>query len=71
MWHFDFLERLDGVESFQADHGIAFKSGLATQAKGLRVTGKLDLDTRLLYVDAIEPAEGLLDGSPGLPSTAA
>ena len=41
MWHFDFLERLDGVESFRADHGIAFKGGLATQAKGLRVTGKL------------------------------
>jgi 5-methyltetrahydropteroyltriglutamate--homocysteine methyltransferase len=41
MWHFDFLERLDGVESFRAEHGIEFKGGLATQAKGLRVTGKL------------------------------
>lgn len=41
MWHFDFLERLDGVEAFQADHGIAFKGGLATQAKGLRVIAKL------------------------------
>jgi len=41
MWHFDFLERLDGVESFRAEHGIAFKGGLATQAKGLRVTGRL------------------------------
>jgi len=41
MWHFDFLERLDGVESFRAEHGIAFKGGLATEAKGLRVTGKL------------------------------
>ena len=41
MWHFDFLEHLDGVESFHADHGIAFKGGIETQAKGLRVTGKV------------------------------
>src|SRR3954463_12674480 len=41
MWHFDFLERLDGVESFKAEHGIQFKGGIETQAKGLRVVGKL------------------------------
>jgi 5-methyltetrahydropteroyltriglutamate--homocysteine methyltransferase len=41
MWHFDFLEQLDGVESFHAAHGIAFKGGIETQAKGLRVTGKV------------------------------
>ncbi|MEO8559716.1 MAG: 5-methyltetrahydropteroyltriglutamate--homocysteine S-methyltransferase [Rhodospirillales bacterium] len=41
MWHFDFLEQLDGVESFHSDHGIQFKGGIETQAKGLRVTGKL------------------------------
>jgi 5-methyltetrahydropteroyltriglutamate--homocysteine methyltransferase len=41
MWHFDFLERLDGVESFAAEHGIAFKGNLQTKAKGLRVKGKL------------------------------
>jgi len=41
MWHFDFLEKLDGVESFRADHGIAFKGGIETQAKGLRVTAKI------------------------------
>jgi 5-methyltetrahydropteroyltriglutamate--homocysteine methyltransferase len=41
MWHFDFLEHLDGVESYRAEHGIAFKGGIETQAKGLRVTGKL------------------------------
>ncbi|MEO8592867.1 MAG: 5-methyltetrahydropteroyltriglutamate--homocysteine S-methyltransferase [Candidatus Solibacter sp.] len=41
MWHFDFLEWLDGVESFHSDHGIAFKGGIETQAKGLRVVGKL------------------------------
>jgi 5-methyltetrahydropteroyltriglutamate--homocysteine methyltransferase len=45
MWHFDFLEHLDGVESFRADHGIAFQGGLETQAKGLRVTGKLGFST--------------------------
>ena len=41
MWHFDFLEHLDGVESFRSDHGIAFKGGIETQAKGLRVVGKV------------------------------
>ncbi|HEY2017656.1 MAG TPA: 5-methyltetrahydropteroyltriglutamate--homocysteine S-methyltransferase [Bryobacteraceae bacterium] len=41
MWHFDFLEGLDGVESFRAEHGIAFKGGIETQPKGLRVIGKL------------------------------
>ena len=45
MWHFDFLERLDGVESFHADHGIAFKGGIETKAIGLRVTGKLGFST--------------------------
>jgi len=45
MWHFDFLERLDGAESFHADHGIAFKGGLETPAKGLRVVGKLGFST--------------------------
>jgi 5-methyltetrahydropteroyltriglutamate--homocysteine methyltransferase len=41
MWHFDFLEKLDGVESFASDHGIAFRGGIETKARGLRVTGKL------------------------------
>jgi 5-methyltetrahydropteroyltriglutamate--homocysteine methyltransferase len=41
MWHFDFLEQLDGVESFRAAHGIAFQGGIETQAKGLRVTGPI------------------------------
>ena len=41
MWHFDFLQELDGVEGFQAEHGIQFKGGIETKPKGLRVTGKL------------------------------
>jgi 5-methyltetrahydropteroyltriglutamate--homocysteine methyltransferase len=45
MWHFDFLEHLDGVESFRADHGIAFQGGIETRAKGLRVTGKVGFST--------------------------
>jgi 5-methyltetrahydropteroyltriglutamate--homocysteine methyltransferase len=40
MWHFDFLERLDGCEPYTAEHGIAFK-GIATKAKGVRVVGKV------------------------------
>ena len=50
MWHFDFLEHLDGVESFRAEHGIAFKGSIETQAKGLRVTGKVGFSTHpMLY----------------------
>jgi 5-methyltetrahydropteroyltriglutamate--homocysteine methyltransferase len=40
MWHFDFLERLDGCEPFTPEQGIAFK-GVATKAKGVRVVSKL------------------------------
>jgi len=40
MWHFDFLERLDGCEPYTPATGIAFK-GTATKAKGVRVVGKL------------------------------
>ena len=40
MWHFDFLERLDGCEPYEPETGIAFK-GTVTKAKGVRVTGKL------------------------------
>jgi 5-methyltetrahydropteroyltriglutamate--homocysteine methyltransferase len=40
MWHFDFLERLDGCEPFTPATGIAFK-GAVTKAKGVRVVGKV------------------------------
>src|SRR5262245_49000709 len=40
-WHFDFFEGLNGVEIYRAEQGIQFK-GIQTQAKALRVTGKLD-----------------------------
>jgi len=39
-WHLDFLEELDGVERYDAGHGIQFKGG-QTKAWGLRVHGKL------------------------------
>ncbi|OPG15283.1 5-methyltetrahydropteroyltriglutamate--homocysteine S-methyltransferase [Ferroacidibacillus organovorans] len=39
-WHFDFLEGLDGVEPFEADHGIQFHQ-VQTGSRGIRVTGKL------------------------------
>jgi 5-methyltetrahydropteroyltriglutamate--homocysteine methyltransferase len=45
MWHFDFLEKLDGVESFRTEHGIPFHGGIETEAKGLRVTGKIGFST--------------------------
>jgi methionine synthase II (cobalamin-independent) len=40
MWHFDFLERLEGCEPYTPESGIAFK-GTATKPKGVRVVGKV------------------------------
>jgi 5-methyltetrahydropteroyltriglutamate--homocysteine methyltransferase len=41
MWHYEFLERLDGVESFATPHGIKFHGGIETKAEGLRITGPI------------------------------
>ena len=43
-WHLDFMEGLDGVESYQAEQGIVFKGGV-TKPVGLRVTGKIGVST--------------------------
>jgi len=40
-WHFDFFDGLKGAEIYKAEQGIQFKATV-TQAKGLRITGKLD-----------------------------
>ncbi|MBZ5609444.1 MAG: 5-methyltetrahydropteroyltriglutamate--homocysteine S-methyltransferase [Acidobacteriia bacterium] len=50
-WHFDFLEGLDGVESFEAPQGIQFKGGGQTKPKGLRVTGKIGAPARHPMLD--------------------
>jgi 5-methyltetrahydropteroyltriglutamate--homocysteine methyltransferase len=39
-WHYDFLEGLDGVESYLAEKGIAFK-GATLRPKFLRLKGKV------------------------------
>jgi 5-methyltetrahydropteroyltriglutamate--homocysteine methyltransferase len=39
-WHFDFYAGLDGVELYEADHGIQF-AGVATKSQGLRIVGKV------------------------------
>ncbi|TMJ54734.1 MAG: 5-methyltetrahydropteroyltriglutamate--homocysteine S-methyltransferase [Alphaproteobacteria bacterium] len=39
-WHFDFLEKLDGVEGFSPEHGIQFH-GVETKPKAVRVVGKI------------------------------
>jgi len=39
-WHFDFLEGLDGVEGYEAEHGIQF-AGVETKHRGVKVTGKV------------------------------
>ena len=44
-WHFDFLEALDGVESYETGQGIQFKGG-QTKPKGLRVVSKIAAPAR-------------------------
>src|SRR4030081_3256988 len=39
-WHFDFFGMLDGVEIYEADHGIQFQ-GVQTKAQSIRVTGRI------------------------------
>src|ERR1700730_14892845 len=39
-WHFDFFGMLDGVEVYEADHGIQFQ-GMETKAQSIRVTGRI------------------------------
>ena len=39
-WHLDFMERLDGAESYSTESGIAFR-GTQTKPRGVRVVGRL------------------------------
>jgi 5-methyltetrahydropteroyltriglutamate--homocysteine methyltransferase len=39
-WHFDFYGMLDGVETYELDHGIKFQ-GIETKPLSIRVTGKI------------------------------
>jgi methionine synthase II (cobalamin-independent) len=39
-WHLDFLEQLDGVESYPAEQTLLFQDGTA-RIKGIKVTGKI------------------------------
>jgi len=49
-WHFDFLEKLVGVESFIADSGIQFHQK-QTKSRGIKVTGKLDFGQHPMLED--------------------
>ncbi len=40
-WHFDFYARLDGVELYEASHGIQF-AGVVTKSQSLRVVDRVD-----------------------------
>ncbi len=39
-WHFDFFGMLEGVEVYEADHGIQFQ-GVQTKPKSIRVSGRI------------------------------
>lgn len=42
-WHFDFFEGLNGVEPYEADHGIQF-NGIQTKSRAIKVTGKVSFN---------------------------
>ena len=50
-WHFDFLEALEGVESYESQQGIQFKGGGQTKPRALRVTGKIRAPERHPMLD--------------------
>ncbi|MBY7145024.1 5-methyltetrahydropteroyltriglutamate--homocysteine S-methyltransferase [Virgibacillus sp. NKC19-3] len=49
-WHFDFLEKLTGVEGFEADTGLKF-DGIETTARGIRVIGNVDFNEDHPFLD--------------------
>lgn len=49
-WHFDFLERLSGVEGYEAEQGIQFQ-GRATKARSVRVIDRLGFDAQHPMLD--------------------
>lgn len=42
-WHFDFFEGLNGVEPYEAEHGIQF-NGIQTKSRGIKVTSKVSFN---------------------------
>jgi len=54
-WHLDFLEGLDGVEGYQAAHGIAFQGG-ETKPRAVRAAGKKIIQYHGV-ADAVIPAQ--------------
>lgn len=42
-WHFDFFEGLNGVEPFEADHGIQF-NGIQTKSRAIKVVSKVSFN---------------------------
>jgi len=40
-WHFDFYAGLDGVELYEAPHGIQF-AGVTTKSESIRIVGRVD-----------------------------
>ncbi len=56
-WHFDFLEALEGVESYEPARGIQFKGG-QTKPRGLRVTAKIGAPARHPMLDHFEFLKG-------------
>lgn len=49
-WHFDFFEGLNGVEPFEADHGIQF-NGIQTKSRAIKVTGKVSFNAQHPMLD--------------------
>jgi 5-methyltetrahydropteroyltriglutamate--homocysteine methyltransferase len=49
-WHYDFLERLDGVEGIWLDQGVQFK-GAQLKPKHMRVVGKVGFSGHHPFID--------------------
>ncbi|WP_409310114.1 cobalamin-independent methionine synthase II family protein [Pectobacterium sp. B1J-3] len=49
-WHFDFFAELNGVERYEAEHGIQF-NGIQTKSHGIRVTDKVSFNRQHPMLD--------------------
>lgn len=61
-WHFDFFERLGGVEGYEAAGGIRFQ-GLQTPARGIRVVDRLRFEDTHPMLDHFRYLDGVTDKS--------
>jgi 5-methyltetrahydropteroyltriglutamate--homocysteine methyltransferase len=58
-WHFDFLERLTGVEGYEGESGIKFH-GVETRPKKVRVVGKIGFSSTHEHIEHFKRLQAMV-----------